>query len=315
MSDLSFGIIGTGSAAESHASAICRQPSASLTAVRSRRIEKAREFASRHGSITAYEEVEYLLENRDVDGVVVTSGLDERAECIRLAVRSGRPVIASSPIARSYHEAMQLAALSEEEGALITPFVTRRYSCGIRFIRNAIDEGRLGRLMNVSVSYMFDKSTSSYEADAESGSLIMKDGFEALDVMLFLIGKPRMLSSFSGNIAARSDAEDIFTVSFVAGSAAHGSLSLIASSSASSFSVSAVGSEGCCRYENGRLSCMFRNGERIEISDDACGIDAFYSDYISSLFSGTEAVSKLEDGLLALRVAEAIISASKRIDF
>ena len=315
MSDFSFAIIGTGSMAEKHAFAISKHDSAALSAVRSRKMERAVEFSVRHGSITPYEEVEYLLDDRDVDGIIVASALDERAECIRLALRSGRPVIAASPIAISSAEAHSLIELSELEGASLIPFVTRRYAEGIRFLKNAIDEKRFGKVLRIAVSYHFDKSESSFAADSDSSPLIFKEGFEALDVLLFLLGSPKLISSFSGNIAARSDCEDVFSVLLIGESAIHGELSLISSAFAhDSFHVSIIGSEGYSEYENGRLECFFKSGERIELHDTASAIDLFYEDSLDSLFSGTEALSKAREGLLAIRVAEAILSASKRVD-
>lgn len=315
MSDFSFAIIGTGGMAEKHASAILKQNSASLIAVRSRKIERAIEFSSRHGSIMPYEEVEYLLDNRDVDGVIVTAALEERAECIRLALQSGRPVIAASPIARDSAEAYSLIELSEREGASLIPFVSMRYAEGIRFLRNAIEKGQFGKILRITVSYHFDKSESAFAADSDSSPLILKEGFEALDVLLFLLGAPELISSFSGNIAARSDAEDIFSVSFIGNEAVHGELSLISSAFAhDSFHVSIVGSDGYGEYENGKLECFFRFGGKIELHDSASTISLFYRDCLDSIFSGTEALSKAREGLLAIRVAEAILTASRRID-
>jgi predicted dehydrogenase len=94
-----WGIVGTGSIANSMATVINDVPSASLAAVSSRRVASAREFADEHGAEQAFDDWSAMLAWDGVDAVYVATPTGVREEISVAAARAGKHVLAEKPFA------------------------------------------------------------------------------------------------------------------------------------------------------------------------------------------------------------------------
>jgi predicted dehydrogenase len=96
---LRWGIVGTGSIANSMASMIKRAARAELTAVASRKIETAKEFANKHGIPRAFGSWSEMLASNTVDAVYVATPTSVREEVCLLAAANGKHVLGEKPFA------------------------------------------------------------------------------------------------------------------------------------------------------------------------------------------------------------------------
>ncbi len=303
MSELSLGIIGAGALSERHAVAIGSVDGLSLAAVRSHRIARAKEFSSRHSAIKSYEEIEYMLDDGDIDGIVAITALAERAEAIKLALKSGRPVIAETPLSDNPNAIKELISISQDECVPIIPVVRHRFSECISFMKS-VD---IGKIIKLSVSYIYNKTESAYKSERESLSPLYREGYEPLDVLLYLGGKPQSLSSVASNIIKHSDYDDAINAIFRFQSGALGSFELISSAyRKSSFSVDLYGEKGTLYYENGVLSGYVDGIGEVELKEKSNLLSSFYGSFLKSMFSGSELESKAEDALLVSKVIAAL---------
>jgi predicted dehydrogenase len=92
-----WGIVGTGSIANSMAAVIDAVPSAELTAVSSRRMASAREFADRHGAERAFDDWAEMLGWSGVDAVYVATPTSVREEISVSAASECKHVLAEKP--------------------------------------------------------------------------------------------------------------------------------------------------------------------------------------------------------------------------
>lgn len=100
---LRWGIVGTGGIAARMAPMMRLAANADLTAVASRRLEKAREFAAAHGVAAAFDSWSAMLEDDDVNGgvdavYVATPTVLKEDICLAAAAR-GKHVLAEKPFA------------------------------------------------------------------------------------------------------------------------------------------------------------------------------------------------------------------------
>jgi len=94
-----WGIVGTGSIANSMAEVIATVPSASLAAVSSRRMSSAKAFAKQHGATQAYDDWTGMFAAEGVDAIYVATPTGVREEISIAAARTGKHVLAEKPFA------------------------------------------------------------------------------------------------------------------------------------------------------------------------------------------------------------------------
>jgi predicted dehydrogenase len=96
---LRWGIVGTGGIANGMASMIKRADNAELSAVASRKIETAKEFANKHGIPNAFASVPEMLSSNTIDAVYVATPTAIREEVSLLAAAAGKHVLGEKPFA------------------------------------------------------------------------------------------------------------------------------------------------------------------------------------------------------------------------
>ena len=96
---LRWGIVGTGGIANSMASMIKLAERAELGAVASRKIDTAKQFASKHGIPNAFGSWAEMLSSNTVDAIYVATPTSVREEVCLLAAANGKHVLGEKPFA------------------------------------------------------------------------------------------------------------------------------------------------------------------------------------------------------------------------
>jgi predicted dehydrogenase len=97
MSQLRFGIVGTGMIARVVADAIARSTKARLTAVSSRRIENARKFATERRGVAPVQGFDSLLSRIDVDAVYIATPTAAKEEIALAATAAAKHILVDKP--------------------------------------------------------------------------------------------------------------------------------------------------------------------------------------------------------------------------
>jgi predicted dehydrogenase len=96
---LRWGIVGTGSIANGMARMIKLAAGSELAAVSSRKIDTAKEFATRHGIPGVYDSWSEMLSSKAVDAVYVATPTSAREEICVFAAANGKHVLGEKPFA------------------------------------------------------------------------------------------------------------------------------------------------------------------------------------------------------------------------
>lgn len=196
MAKVGFAIVGLGSIAETHAQVISSLKDGYLEAVCSRSMEKAKEFASRHSAAHAFDEVEYMLEDPDVDVVVITTPCGAHLHPAELALRAGKHVIVEKPIEITLERALELERIAEEEGVYLTCIFQSRFSESARLVRDVVQSGRLGRISMVEAQVKWFRAQSYFDAapwrgtwNMCGGGVLINQAIHEIDLLLYILGK------------------------------------------------------------------------------------------------------------------------------
>ena len=112
---LRWGIVGTGGIANSMAPRIQDADHAELVAVSSRKMDKAKAFAAKHGFDTAFDSWADLLASDNVDAVYVATPTSVREEICVAAARAGKHVLGEKPFS-NLPSVQRITAACRENG-------------------------------------------------------------------------------------------------------------------------------------------------------------------------------------------------------
>jgi UDP-N-acetyl-2-amino-2-deoxyglucuronate dehydrogenase len=227
---LGFGLVGCGVIAETYAAALGGVTGGSLVAVTDVDAERAAKFAAEH-AIADAGNLEHLLTRADVDVVCVCVPSGLHAEVGLAAVKAGRHVVVEKPIDISLGAARALIEGAEAAGVSLTVISQQRYNPGVQRAKALLDEGRLGRLVEVSASVPWYRSEAYYKSAGwrgrwalDGGGAFMNQGVHYADLVCWLCGQPEVLAATCAAVAHDIEVEDVALALLRFGSGAVGVL-------------------------------------------------------------------------------------------
>jgi len=152
---LNWGVLATGAIADCFARNAPVAPGNRLQAVASRSLDKAREFARRHGIPKAFGQYEELLADAAVDAVYIAVPHPEHAKWTIRALEAGKHVLCEKPLTLNLPEALAVADVAEQSGCLLMEaFMWRCHPLTRRWVE-LLRQGIIGELEWIEASFCF----------------------------------------------------------------------------------------------------------------------------------------------------------------
>ena len=148
-----WGVLAPGGIANTFAAAVHEGTRSRVVAVGSRSLERAQEFAGRHGIERAHGSYADLVADPDVDAVYVASPHSEHHEHALLALRAGKPVLVEKAFTRSLREADEVLETASAAGLLAAEAMWSRYLPHYDVIRRTVEAGTLGEVVLVDADH------------------------------------------------------------------------------------------------------------------------------------------------------------------
>jgi 1,5-anhydro-D-fructose reductase (1,5-anhydro-D-mannitol-forming) len=141
-----WGLIGASTIArEWMIDAFRSQPDGAVTAVMSSSGERARTYAAQAGIPRAYDSLDALLADPEVDAVYVSTTNELHRDQTVAAAKAGKHVLCEKPLALSLDDARAMRRACAEAGVVMGTNHHLRNAGTHRAMRRAIEEGRIGR--------------------------------------------------------------------------------------------------------------------------------------------------------------------------
>ena len=189
------GLIGTGAISHKHAESY-RAIGFELVACSNRGRSKGEEFAVRHGCDFVPESRD-LCSRDDVDYVDVCTFPDSHLEICRIAAANGKHVLLQKPMALTLEECRTMIAMCRDADVRLGVVSQHRFDECAMFLKRAIGEGRMGRLLQVDGYVKWHRPQSYYDPPGkgtwavEGGGALINQGIHTADVMQYLGGEVR----------------------------------------------------------------------------------------------------------------------------
>lgn len=172
---IGFGIVGGGMIGAVQAAAIGQINGAQLVAVCGRDEQSTAEFAAKFGA-TSYTSYDEFLKHPDLQIVNVCTPSGVRAELGIKAAEAGKHVLAEKPIEINLERADALIAACDKAGVKLGVIFQSRFLPAVRRIKQAIDEGRLGKLMIGDAFVKWYRAPEYYAPGTWRGTLSLDGG-------------------------------------------------------------------------------------------------------------------------------------------
>jgi UDP-N-acetyl-2-amino-2-deoxyglucuronate dehydrogenase len=204
-----FGVVGCGVISDTHLAGIRALPNAEIIAVCDTREAAAQAKAEQWGC-GWYSDLGEMLQRDDIHvcNIVVPSGLHARLgiQC----AEAGKHVICTKPIDITLESIDALIAAAERNHVLVGATHQSRNYAVYRRLKNAIVEGRLGRLLygNAIVPWY---RTEEYYSDGwhgtrklDGGGALINQSIHYIDLLLWMMGNPVQVFGFAENLGHQS---------------------------------------------------------------------------------------------------------------
>src|SRR5579859_7190421 len=140
------GLIGAGFVTELHLAAFERVRNATVVAITSQHVERARELAARHAIPHVEPSWETLVQRNDLDVVTIAVPNDLHAPICVAAAERGKHVIVEKPLCRTLEEADRMIAACRDHGVKLMYAETLVFTPKYERARQLVEEGALGEV-------------------------------------------------------------------------------------------------------------------------------------------------------------------------
>jgi predicted dehydrogenase len=148
---------GRGFGARAHILGILAAPNIELTAVCTTREETARLAADTYGASRYYVGVDDLVADPDIDLVTIAVRVRSHYSLAWTALKAGKMVYCEWPLGLNAAEARTMARLAEQTGVLTGVGTQGRYSPGILYLKQLIEDGFMGQPLFFHMTHLLPR--------------------------------------------------------------------------------------------------------------------------------------------------------------
>lgn len=316
-------LLGAGRIGKVHARAIAEDKRARLVAVVDAMPQAAQAIADTAGC--AVSTIDAVVEDPQVDAVIICTPTNTHADLIERFARAGKAIFCEKPIDLDVARARACLQVVRETGAKVMLGFNRRFDPHFRAVRQAIDDGRIGKVEMVTITSR-DPGPPPAEYIKVSGGIFRDMTIHDFDMARFLLGEEIATVFATGSVLVDSkigELGDYDSASLVL-TTKSGRQAVISNSRRASYGydqrIEVHGSLGSVSAENQRpVSIEIANKEgytRPPLHDFfmtryTSAYAAEISAFIDSVEAGAALSPSAEDGLVALQLADAALRSTK----
>ena len=196
-----FGVIGAGMGAV-RARFISETEGARLVAVAELDEERGRKAAAEYG-IDWYRDYRRLLDRDDIDVITVMTPSGTHADFAIAAAEAGKHVITTKPVEVSLERADRMIAACREAGVILAVDFEARYMADNVRVKQAVDEGRLGRMILGEVRLKWFRNDAYYEGwhgtwALDGGGSLINQSVHQIDLLGWYMARSKAYRARSG---------------------------------------------------------------------------------------------------------------------
>jgi predicted dehydrogenase len=334
MTELRFAIIGCGKVSARHADAINKVAGARVVAVCDRAGEVAEQFGRTLG-VPGFSSTEELYKARDVDCVVIATPSGDHYERALEAFAHGKHVVMEKPLALRLDHADAMIREARKSDRKLWVAFQNRYNPAVMKAKEAMDAGRLGRMVIGTVRVRWQRTQAYYDHGGwhgtwkQDGGVTAQQAIHHVDALRWMMGGVESVEAQTATRLVEMECEDVCVASLRFENGALGVVEAMTAARPRDFeaSLSLLGEKGTIilgglalnkvdvwelaepEPEDARVPQLFSQ----EIPNPVgFGHDTLYARVAASIQSGAPVEISGEEGRKALELVHAIYASQER---
>lgn len=154
----------------------------------------ARRVADTYPDIRSYDSIESMLADPAIELVVVNTPNVDHFDHVRMALLAGKDVVVEKPFSVTSAQAIEMIELAARQQRKLVAFQNRRWDSDFLAVREVVEKGLLGQLIEAEFHYdRYEKNLSAkaHKEVAHPGTGVIYDlGPHLIDQAICLFGKP-----------------------------------------------------------------------------------------------------------------------------
>jgi scyllo-inositol 2-dehydrogenase (NADP+) len=195
-----------------HAPFLTTNPRFKFKAVVERHEKKV---GKRYPGVISYDSIDALLNDDEIELVIVNTPNDTHFDFTIAALSAGKHVLLEKPAAATSAEVKIMFDLAKQVNRHLMLYQNRRWDSGFLLVKDVIESGRLGEL--IEINFRFDRYKRALspklfkeKAAAQANGLGYDLGPHLIDNVICLFGKPLSFKKTTGIYREGSEVADYF---------------------------------------------------------------------------------------------------------
>lgn len=200
MEQIYYALIGCGRIATNHVKAVVnnRLHFSAACDLELDNIEKllAKHDLNGNAEIARYTDYRQMIEEHpEINLIAIATSSGSHAEIALYCIERGIHVMIEKPMAMSIADADEIIRKSEEKGVLVSVCHQNRFNIAVQKMRNALEQGRFGKLSHGSIHVRWNRNKDYYEQApwrgtwAEDGGCLMNQCIHGIDLLRWMMGE------------------------------------------------------------------------------------------------------------------------------
>lgn len=210
-----FAVLGCGRISSAHLDGIKNAPNAELAAVCDIVEEKAKEAALKYGLEKWYTDFETMLASEDIDVVNICTPSGMHCEHAVIAAKAGKHVLCEKPLDVTKEKLDLMIKTCKEQNVLLGGIFQRRTSNAAIITKNAVSQGKLGKIVLADAYLKYFRSQEYYDSDEwrgtwelDGGGALMNQGIHGIDLIQWMAGEVDSVYAKCETLARNIEVED-----------------------------------------------------------------------------------------------------------
>lgn len=200
MSDkLRVAFIGAGGIAGTHMRYLRDMPDVELVAAADVAAESVKRRCTEFQIPHSFSDYEDMLQKVEVDAVSVCTPNGLHAPCTIAALEAGNHVLVEKPLAMNAEEGSRMVETAERQERKLVIGFQHRYEPRTQFVKNAVDDGTLGRILYGRVQALRRRGIPNWgvfgRKDLQGGGPLIDIGVHVLEMCHFTMGSPEPVAA------------------------------------------------------------------------------------------------------------------------
>lgn len=213
MKTWNFGVVGAGVIAGFHAAAINEIQNAKLLGFFDHIPERAKNLAEKYSS-KVYKNYDQMLCDPEIDIITIATPTGAHAEPAIAAAKAGKNVICEKPLEVTLEKIDSIIEAHKKAGTLLGCIFQNRFTDAMKPLRDAIEDGRFGRITYTGVYVPWWRSDEYYKDSwhgtwkLDGGGALMNQSIHMIDMLCDLMPPVESIQAFTGTLTHKIETED-----------------------------------------------------------------------------------------------------------